>query len=165
MAGNLEADGITAPSLDGAGARVAIVIGRFNSAITTRLLTGAREALRGFGVSDSDVTEVWVPGAFEVPVAAKALATSGRHDAVICLGCVIRGETAHFEYVAGECARGVMQVGLDSGRPVAFGVLTTENVDQALARSTEPGDTHGHNVGADCAAVVLEMLDVLKSAG
>jgi 6,7-dimethyl-8-ribityllumazine synthase len=165
MAGNVDAPGITPPHVDGAGARIAIVIARFNSAITSRLLTGAREALRENGVADVDVTEVWVPGAFEVPLAAQALATSGRHDAVICLGCVIRGETAHFEYVAGECARGVMQVGLDSGRPVAFGVLTTENVDQALARSTEPGDTHGHNAGADCAAVVLEMLGVLRSTG
>jgi 6,7-dimethyl-8-ribityllumazine synthase len=165
MAGNVAAPGITAPPLDGAGARIAIVIARFNSAITSRLLTGAREALREFGVADADITEAWVPGAFEVPLAAQALATSGRHDAVICLGCVIRGETAHFEYVAGECARGVMQVGLDSGRPVAFGVLTTENIDQALARSGEPGDTHGHNVGADCAAVVLEMLAVLRPAG
>jgi 6,7-dimethyl-8-ribityllumazine synthase len=165
MAGNVEAPGVTAPPLDGAGARIAIVIARFNSAITSRLLTGAREALREFGVADADVTEVWVPGAFEVPLAAQRLATSGRHDAVICLGCVIRGETAHFEYVAGECARGVMQVGLDSGLPVAFGVLTTESIDQALARSAEPGDTHGHNAGADCAAVVLEMLAVLRATG
>ncbi len=164
MAGNVEAPAITPPQLDGRGARIAIVIARFNSAVTSRLLTGAREALRESGVADGDVTEVWVPGAFEIPVAAKALATSGRHDAVICLGCVIRGETAHFEYVAGECARGIMQTGLDSGRPVAFGVLTTENIDQALARSVESGDTHGHNAGVDCAAVVLEMLAVLKSA-
>jgi 6,7-dimethyl-8-ribityllumazine synthase len=170
MAGNYEADGITAPIVDGAGARIAIVVARFNSGITTRLLSGARDALRGAGVADGDVTEVWVPGAFEIPLAANALASSGRHDAVICLGCVIRGETAHFEHVAGQCAAGVMRVALDTERPVAFGVLTTENVDQALARSAEPGAGEpghgdvGHNVGADCAGVVLEMLAVLRTA-
>ena len=164
MAGNFEAEGVAAPTLDGAGARIAIVVARFNSGITTRLLDGATRALRDFGVADNDVTVAWVPGAFEVPLAAQALADSASHDAVICLGCVIRGETAHFEYVAGECASGVMRVGLDSRKPVAFGVLTTENLDQALARSAPPDDSTGHNVGADCAAVVLEMLAVLRSA-
>lgn len=167
MAGNFEADGVTAPMVDGAGARIAIVIARFNSTVTTRLLSGTRRALRDAGVADDGVTEVWVPGAFEIPLAAHALAASGRHDAVICLGCVIRGETAHFEYVAGQCASGVMRVALDTKRPVAFGVLTTENLDQALARSAEPDaadpSPRGHNVGADCAAVVLEMLDVLRA--
>lgn len=164
MAGNFEADGVNPPPLDGTGARVAIVVARFNSGITTRLLDGATQALREFGVADHDVTVVWVPGAYEVPLAAQALASSAAHDAVICLGCVIRGETAHFEYVAGECASGVMRVGLESRKPVAFGVLTTEDIDQALARSATPDDPSGHNVGADCAAVVLEMLAVLKAA-
>lgn len=164
MAGNFEAEGVAVPTIDGTGARIAIVVARFNSGITTRLLDGAARALHDFGVADNDVTVVWVPGAYEVPLAAQALADSVSHDAVICLGCVIRGETAHFEYVAGACARGVMQVGLDSRKPVAFGVLTTENIDQALARSAPADDSSGHNVGADCAAVVLEMLAVLRSA-
>ena len=102
----------------------------------------------------------WVPGAFEIPLAAQALAAD--HDAVICLGCVIRGETAHFEHVAGQAAAGIMRVGLDTGKPVVFGVLTTENLDQALARSEpEPG---GHNVGEEAAAVAVEMVRLTSPA-
>lgn len=147
-----------APVLDGAGLKVAIVVARFNSHVTLRLLDGARRGLAGAGVRDEDVSVTWVPGAFEVPVAAQAAAAGA--DAVICLGCVIRGETAHFEHVAGQAAAGIMRVGLDTGKPVLFGVLTTENLDQALARSMpEPG---AHNVGFECAEGAVEMAGVLR---
>jgi 6,7-dimethyl-8-ribityllumazine synthase len=147
-----------APVLDGAGLKVAIVVARFNSHVTLRLLDGARRGLAGARVRDEDVSVTWVPGAFEVPVAAQAAAAGA--DAVICLGCVIRGETAHFEHVAGQAAAGIMRVGLDTGKPVLFGVLTTENLDQALARSMpEPG---AHNVGFECAEGAVEMAGVLR---
>lgn len=145
------------PALDGRGRRIGIVCGRFNSRITLRLVDGARRTLARAGVADDDIHEVWVPGAFEIPFAAQRLATSGAVDAVICVGAVIRGETTHYDFVAGQCAEGIQRVQLETGVPVAFGVLTTEDVDQALARSE---DESGHNVGADGAAVVLEMLMV-----
>jgi 6,7-dimethyl-8-ribityllumazine synthase len=149
-----------APVLDGTGLRVAIVAARFNSHVTMRLLGGARRGLAGTGVRDEDVSVTWVPGAFEIPLAARALA--GRVDAVICLGCVIRGETAHFEHVAGQAAAGIMRVGLDTGTPVMFGVLTTENLEQALDRSMpEPG---AHNVGFECAEGAVEMAGLLDHA-
>jgi len=148
------------PVLDGTGLRIAIVAARFNSHVTLRLLDGARRGLADAGVAEHDVTVTWVPGAFEAPLAAQALATG--HDAVICLGCVIRGETAHFEHVAGQAAAGIMRVGLDTGKPVVFGVLTTDTIDQALDRSMpEPG---AHNAGADGAAVAVEMVAVLRAA-
>ena len=145
--------------LDGAGLRVAIVAARFNSHITLRLLAGARRGLAAAGVADDDV---------QVDVGARRRSRSpsprrrwpADHDAVICLGCVIRGETAHFEHVAGQAAAGIMRVGLDTGLPVVFGVLTTENLDQALARSEpEPG---GHNVGEEAAAVAVEMAGLAR---
>ena len=149
------------PVLDGTGLRVAIVAARFNSHITLRLLTGARRGLAEAGVADDDVTVTWVPGSFEIPLAAQALAAT--HDAVICLGCVIRGETAHLEHVAGQAAAGIMRVGLDTRTPVVFGVLTTDTLDQALDRSLpDPG---AHNAGADGAAVAVEMVAVLRAAG
>jgi 6,7-dimethyl-8-ribityllumazine synthase len=148
------------PVLDGTGLRVAIVAARFNSHVTLRLLTGARRGLAEAGVADDDITVTWVPGSFEIPLAAQALAQT--HDAVICLGCVIRGETAHFEHVAGQAAAGIMRVGLDTGTPVVFGVLTTDTLDQALDRSLpDPG---AHNAGADGAAVAVEMVAVLRAA-
>jgi 6,7-dimethyl-8-ribityllumazine synthase len=149
-----------APVLDGAGLRVAIVAARFNSHVTLRLLDGARRGLADCGVADADVSVTWVPGAFEIPGAAQARALDV--DAVICLGCVIRGETAHFEHVAGQAAAGIMRVGLDTGKPVMFGVLTTEDLDQALARSVpEPG---AHNVGYECAEGAVEMAGLLRPA-
>lgn len=158
MAEDVRSDAAPEPVLDGAGLRVAVVAARFNSHITLRLLDGARRGLAAAGVADHDIDVTWVPGAFEVPLAARALAAD--HDAVICLGCVIRGETAHFEHVAGQCAAGIMRAGLDSGTPVVFGVLTTETLDQALARSVqEPG---GHNVGEEGAAVAVEMARLLR---
>lgn len=146
------------PTLDGTGLRVAILCGRFNDLITNRLLDGARRALADAGVPGGDVTVAWVPGAFELPFAAKAHAESGRFDAVIVLGAVIR-ETTHYEIVSGECARGVQDVQLRSGVPVLFGVLTTEDLAQAKARSEAPG---GHNVGEECGRGAVEMVGLIR---
>jgi len=159
MAGDVRSPEVPEPELDGRGRRVAVVAARFNSLVTMRLLDGARRGLATLGVADDDVTVTWVPGAFEIPLAAQRLATTGDVDAVICLGCVIRGETAHFEHVAGQCAAGIMRVGLDTGVPVVFGVLTTDTLEQAMARSTAPGEVgfDQHNVGAEAAAVAVEM--------
>ena len=154
MAGDHRGEGVPDPVLDGAGLRVAIVSARWNSHVTLRLLDGVRRGLAAAGVAAADVTEDWVPGAFELPLAAKTWALTGRVDAVICLGCVIRGETTHYEMVAGECARGIQDAQLSTGVPIVFGALTVENLDQALARSEPPG---GHNVGEDGAAVAVEM--------
>jgi 6,7-dimethyl-8-ribityllumazine synthase len=143
---------------EGAGLRVAVVCGRFNSHVTLRLLDGVRRGLDACGVEQGDVREVWVPGAFESPWAAKTVAAAGGWDAVVAVGCVIRGETAHFEYVAGQCAEGLQRAGLDTGVPTVFGVLTTEDLDQALARSEGPG---GHNVGEEGARTAVEMARLL----
>jgi 6,7-dimethyl-8-ribityllumazine synthase len=142
----------------GAGVRVAVVCGRFNDLITERLRGGALEGLRAHGVDDASIIETWVPGAFEIPLAAQRLATSGEVDAVICLGAVIRGGTGHYEFVAGECASGIARVQLDSGIPVIFGVLTTENVEQALERSAGGAS----NKGYEAAETALEMVDLLR---
>lgn len=142
------------PDLNGRGLRVAVLASRFNDHVTLRLLEGVRRGLADLAVVEEDITEAWVPGAFELPFAAKAFAASGRVDGVVCIGCVIRGETTHYEEVAGQCAAGIQQVQLTTGVPVAFGVLTTEDLDQALARSQPAG---GHNVGEDGARVVVEM--------
>lgn len=140
--------------LDGAGLRVGVVRARWNSAIVDRLADGVARGLKALGVVPEDVIEVSVPGSFEIPFGARTLARSGRVDAVICIGAVIRGETTHYDIVAGECARGVQDVQLATGVPVAFGVLTTEDERQALARSEDPG---GHNVGEEAALVAVEM--------
>jgi 6,7-dimethyl-8-ribityllumazine synthase len=148
-----------APVLDGAGLRIAVLCGRFNDVITDRLLDGVARGLNECGVAPADVTTAWVPGAFELPLAAKAHAESGRFDAVIVLGAVIRGETTHYEIVSGECARGIQDAQLATGVPILFGVLTTEDVDQALARSEAAG---GHNVGEECARGAVEMVGLLR---
>jgi 6,7-dimethyl-8-ribityllumazine synthase len=148
------------PERDGSGLRIAVVCGRFNDHVTVRLLDGVERGLRDCKVADDDVTVVWVPGSFELPLTAKTFAMSGSIDAVICIGCVIRGDTAHFELVAGECARGIQQVGLETGVPTVFGVLTTENLDQALCRSEPAG---GHNVGEEAAQTAVEMARLLTS--
>ena len=145
-------------SVDGAGVRVAVICARFNDLITLRLLDGALGGLERHGVRDEDVTVAWVPGAFEIPLAAKQCAASGAFDAVICLGAVIRGDTAHFEYVAGPCAEGIQRAALDTGIPIVFGVLTTENLDQALSRS----DLEGDDKGDEGARTALEMVDLLR---
>jgi 6,7-dimethyl-8-ribityllumazine synthase len=149
-----------APVLDGSGLQIAVLCGRFNDLITNRLLDGVRRGLRSAGVADGDVLVAWVPGAFELPFAAKVHAESGAFDAVIVLGAVIRGETTHYEIVSGECARGVQDVQLSSGVPVLFGVLTTEDLDQALARSEDAG---GHNVGEECGLGAVEVVGLLRS--
>jgi 6,7-dimethyl-8-ribityllumazine synthase len=161
MAGDYQSERRVEPVLDGGGLRVGVVCARFNDGVTWRLLDGVRRGLDANGVASGDVEVVWVPGSFELPVTAKALATSGRFDAVICLGSVIRGDTSHYELVAGECARGIQSVALETGLPILFGVLTTENVEQALVRSEDAG---GHNVGEEAAAAAVEMVAVLRAA-
>jgi 6,7-dimethyl-8-ribityllumazine synthase len=144
--------------LDASGMRLTIVAGRFNGDVTKLLLAGALDQLRELGLEPESVPVIWVPGAFEIPLTAKRLADTGEVDGVICLGAVIRGDTPHFEYVAGECASGISRVALDTGVPVAFGVLTTDDLDQALARA---GGTEG-NKGAESAATAVEMVDLLR---
>ncbi len=135
---------------------MAIIVSRFHENITTKLLAGAREALRRGGIADTDVDVTWVPGAFELPVAAEAAAASERFDAIVALGCVIRGETPHFEYVAGEAARGLGNVALAHRIAVGFGVLTTETEAQALERQDK---------GAEAAQAALETADALERLG
>ncbi len=140
------------------GHRVAIVAARFNDFIVASLLKGALAAWTARGGAAEELAVVRVPGAFELPLAAKKLAASGRYDAVVALGCVIRGDTPHFEYVAGECARGLQQASLETGVPVAFGVLTVETVDQALERAA----TNAGNKGGEAMETALEMASLLE---
>lgn len=140
----------------GDGLSVAVVTARFNEDVSKRLLAGAREAIGRLQVASHAV--YWVPGAFELPLAARALATSGRWDAVVCLGAVIRGETSHYDFVAGECASGLQRVQLDTGVPVIFGVLTTEDLDQAFERS---GGALG-NKGDEAVLTAVEMANLLR---
>jgi 6,7-dimethyl-8-ribityllumazine synthase len=158
MSTNFKAANSYPAEVDGSGLRIAIVCGRFNDLITTRLLDGALAGLAVHHVSEDDVAVAWVPGAFEIPLAAKAFASTGRYDAVIALGCVIRGDTPHFEYVAGPCAEGLQQAQLDTGVPIVFGVLTTENLEQSLVRSEPEGD----NKGEESARTALEMANLLR---
>ncbi len=137
--------------------KILIVVARFNDMITRSLLVGATDCLRDSGVKDSHVVVVWVPGSFEIPVVAAKAARSGKYSAVICLGAVIRGETPHFDFVAGQAASGVMNIALETGIPVIFGVLTTDTIEQALARS----GIKGGNKGRDSAQAALEMIKVL----
>ena len=142
----------------GDGLRIAVITSRFNDLVTDRLRAGCLDGLARHGVDNSSVTVAWVPGAFEVPLAATRLAASGEVDAVICLGAVIRGATGHYEYVAGQCAAGVQRAQLDTGVPVIFGVLTTETTGQALERA---GGKSG-NKGFEAAAAAIEMADLLR---
>ena len=155
-------DAVDAGPPDGAGCRVGIVCARWNDAITRRLLRGATETLGVRGVADDHVDVAWVPGAFELPLAAKVMAGTGRYDAVIAIGCVIRGDTAHFEYVAGPAAEGIMTTQLDTELPVILAVLTVEDRRQALVRSVVDGDVSGDNKGAEAADTALEMVSVLR---
>lgn len=140
--------------------KVAVIAARFNASIVDRLLAGCVARLKELGVDDDRITVERVPGAFELPVAAKALGQSGRYQAVICLGCVIRGDTAHFDYVAGECARGLQDVAVELTLPVIFGVLTTNTREQAEDRT---GGPHGH-AGRQAAEAALEMTLLLRRA-
>ncbi len=144
--------------LSGVGMRISIVAARFNHFITDRLLEGAIDTLVRAGVEESAIDVVRVPGAFEIPLMAQVLAETKRYDAVLCLGCVIRGATAHFDYVAGECARGIQDVSLRTGIPVLFGVLTTDTIEQAIERA----GTKAGNKGGDCALGAIELVDVLR---
>lgn len=146
-------------SIDTVGMKFAVVVSRFNSEISNALRDGAMRGFADHGVAESSITTVYVPGAFEIPVAAQALADTGDYAAIIGLGAVIRGETAHFEYVAGECARGIQHVSLETGIPVMFGVLTTDTLAHAQARS----GTDRSNKGWECAAGAIEMAAVLRS--
>ena len=145
--------------LSGKGMKFALVVGRFNEMISTRLYEGALDCLRRHDVRETDVDAAWVPGAFEMPLVAGRLAASGRYDAVICLGAVIRGGTPHFEYVAAEAAKGIAKVTLDTGVPVAFGVLTTDTVEQAVERA----GTKAGNKGWAAATSALEMANLLRT--
>jgi len=141
----------------GDGRRIAIVVSKFNDFVTERLRSGALAALHAAGVTNDDVTVVMVPGAFEIPLAAQHAAESGRYDAVVCLGCVIRGETPHFEYICSTVAEGIATASAATGVPITFGVLTTLSAEQALARAAEgPG-----NKGYEAAVAALEMADVV----
>jgi 6,7-dimethyl-8-ribityllumazine synthase len=142
-----------------AGARFALVVSRFNEAITGRLAAGARAALAEAGAADDQITLILVPGAFELPQAARAAAASGRFEAVICLGCVIRGETPHFEYICSAAAHGLMDASGATGVPMAFGVLTVDSSDQALARAGDGRD----NKGFEAAAAAIEMATVFRT--
>ncbi|HUR17451.1 MAG TPA: 6,7-dimethyl-8-ribityllumazine synthase [Acidimicrobiales bacterium] len=171
----------------GDGTRIAVVCSRFNESITERLLAGALDGLRGAGVDDGSITVTWVPGAFELPLAALRLAGSGEFDAVVCLGAVVRGATGHYEQVAGQCAAGIQRAQMDTGVPVIFGVLTTDTVDQALERAgAGAGEAAGYartehteaevartpagasgspplsNKGFEAAMAALEMCDLLR---
>ena len=137
---------------------LAVVVSRFNQALTEKLLAGAQEALGKCGVGADSVDVVWVPGSFELPLAAKRLAESGRYDAIACLGCVLRGETPHFDYVAGQAATGIGRVGLDTNVPVAFGVITADTLQQAVERA---GGSSG-NKGFDAVMTAVRMADLMK---
>jgi 6,7-dimethyl-8-ribityllumazine synthase len=144
--------------LQGAGLRLALVVSRFNEVVTSRLLAGARSALERHGVREEDVDVAWVPGSFELPMAARRLAESHRYDAVVCLGTVIRGETPHFEFIAAEAARGIGQVAQETGVPTTFGVLTPNTLEQALERA---GGKVG-NKGYDAAVNAIEMANLMR---
>lgn len=160
MGADQRASGAPEPQLDGTGMRIAVVTARFNAQVTLRLLEGARRGLHAVGVADRDVVEAWVPGAFELALAATTFARSGAVDAVICLGCVIRGETTHYELVSGEAAAGIQRTQLDTGVPVLFGAVTTEDLEQALARSEPEG---GHNLGEEAATAAVEMAMLVRA--
>ncbi len=146
--GKLSADGI----------KVGIVAARFNEFITSKLLSGALDCLKRENVAESDIEVAWVPGAFEIPLIASRMAASGRYDAVICLGAVIRGNTSHYDYVCSEVSKGIAHVSLSSGIPVMFCVLTTDNIEQAIERA----GTKAGNKGAECAHGAIEMVNLMR---
>jgi 6,7-dimethyl-8-ribityllumazine synthase len=143
--------------LSGRGKRFGVVVGRFNEFITGKLLDGARDALLRHEVDEAAIDIAWTPGSFEIPLVAKRLAQTGRYDAVICLGAVIRGSTPHFDYVAAEVSKGVANVGLDTGVPIIFGVLTTDTIEQAIERA----GTKAGNKGFEAAMSAIEMADLI----
>ena len=138
--------------------KIGIVAARFNEFITSKLLSGARDGLLRHDVKDEDIDVAWVPGAFEIPLIASKMAGSGKYDAVICLGAVIRGSTSHYDYVCSEVSKGIASVGLSTGVPVLFGVLTTDNIEQAIERA----GTKAGNKGSDCALSAIEMVNLIR---
>lgn len=140
------------------GKKYAIVVSRFNEFITNKLLSGAIDSLTRHGANDEEISVAWVPGAFEIPIAAKKLAKSGKYDAVICLGAVIRGSTSHYDYVCNEVSKGIAAVGLETGLPVVFGVVTTDNIEQAIERA----GTKAGNKGYDAANTAIEMVNLFS---
>lgn len=145
-------------TLIGIGIKIGIVVSRFNEFITSKLLSGALDTLMRHGVNESDIDIVWVPGSFEIPITADKLASSGNYDAIICLGALIRGATPHFDYIAAEASKGVAQVGLKTGVPTIFGILTTDNIEQAIERA----GTKSGNKGSDAAESAIEMANLFK---
>ena len=146
-------------SMIGTGLKIGIVVSRFNEFITSKLLGGALDALERHGVSDEDMEVAWVPGAFEIPMTASKMAASGKYDAIVCLGAVIRGATAHFDYVAAEASKGIANVGLKTGLPVIFGVITTDTIEQAIERA----GTRVGNRGSEAAEAAIETANLYKS--
>ena len=144
--------------ISGKELKIGIVAARFNEFITSKLLSGALDTLHRHETADNDIDVAWVPGAFEIPLAAKKMAGSGKYDAVICLGAVIRGATTHYDYVCSEVSKGVAQVGLSTGVPTIFGVVTTENIEQAIERA----GTKAGNKGADAAMAAMEMASLMR---
>ncbi len=144
--------------LIGTGLKFAVVVSRFNEFVTSKLLSGAMDALVRHGVSEGAVEVAWVPGAFEIPFAAQRMAASKKFDGVICLGAVIRGQTPHWEFIAGEVAKGIAKIGMDTGVPTVFGVLTTDTLEQAIERA----GTKSGNKGVDAAMSAIEMANLLK---
>ena len=143
----------------GEGLKIGIIASRFNEFITSKLVSGAEDCLKRHGVADENMSVAWVPGAFEIPVIAKRMAASGKYDAVICLGAVIRGATSHYDYVCAEVSKGIAAVSLDTGIPVLFGILTTDTIEQAIERA----GTKAGNKGTDCAMSALEMVNLIKN--
>ncbi|SMC27723.1 6,7-dimethyl-8-ribityllumazine synthase [Clostridium acidisoli DSM 12555] len=141
------------------GLKIGIVAGRFNEFIVSKLVAGAIDGLKRHGVEDEEIDIAWVPGAFEIPLVADKMTKSDKYDAVICLGAVIKGSTSHYDYVCAEVSKGVAQVGLKSGKPVIFGVLTTDSIEQAIERA----GTKAGNKGYDAAVSAIEMANLLKS--
>ena len=144
--------------VNGRGLKFAIVVSRFNEFITSKLLGGALDTLKRHETNEEDIDVAWVPGAFEIPLLAKTLASSGKYDAVICLGAVIRGSTTHYDYVCNEVSKGVAQVSLNTGVPTIFGVVTTENIEQAIERA----GTKAGNKGSDAAVSAMEMANLMR---
>ena len=138
--------------------KIGIVAARFNEFIVSKLLSGAVDGLVRHGVEEDNITAAWVPGAFEIPLMAEKMAQSGKYDAIICVGAVIRGSTSHYDYVCNEVSKGIAQVGLKSGIPVLFGVVTTENIEQAIERA----GTKAGNKGYDCALSAIEMVNLMR---
>lgn len=141
------------------GCNIGLVAARFNEFITSKLISGAVDGLKRHNVNEDDITLAWVPGAFEIPLIAEKMAQSGKYDAIICLGAVIRGSTSHYDYVCSEVSKGIAQASLKTGVPIMFGVLTTENIEQAIERA----GTKSGNKGYDCALAAIEMINLCKN--